>query len=314
MIKQALSLFLLVLLIAEGINAQNIELGRGIHAYTDADYRTAITVLKSIDESKLRDDERVVLHKFLALSLIARKQPERAQEEFIKLLTIESMHELSGKEFSPSVLELFQKSKLAHGARLCDRGVEAYNAGRFGEAVPDLEEALRLNPRDIRANEFLKLSSNRLKEDEIKRKEEKREQCVPSRTWGELDVRTVTCEGRDYSSDLKLPVQANRLTLIYSKHYSGVGRCWKIALYDAEGKEVFVLEDPDQVFVGKQKPSKEARWKVVDLSEVRTIAQVKMYGDGRHGFEKLVGQVGKDLSDEFILGLEVTCPVEVQTH
>lgn len=313
--RQILSVFFCALLIASVIGAQETNLARGIQAYTEADYRTAIAVLEGLDESKLRPDERVVQYKFLALSLIARKQPERAQEEFIKLLTIEPGYELSGKEFSPSVLELFQKSKMARGMRLCNQGVEAYNAGQFREAVPDLEQALRFNPRDIRASEFLKLATTRLKEedDENKKKEEKRAECIPSRTWGELDAKTTTCQGIDYSSGFKLPVQANRVTLIYSKHHFGVGKCWKIVLYDTEGKEVYVLEDPSQAFMGKQEPGNEARWRVVDLPEVLTIARVKMYGEGGHGFEKFMSQrVGKDFEDELILGLEVACPVKAQ--
>jgi tetratricopeptide (TPR) repeat protein len=311
--KQIISVFLCAFMIASGIEAQEADLARGIRAYTDADYRTATSVLESLDESKLRADERVVLHKFLALSLMARKQQERAQEEFIKLLTIEPGYELSDKEFSPSVLELFHKSRMAQGAQLCDRGIEAYNSGQFREAVPDLEQALQFNPRDLRANEFLKLATNRLREEdaESKKREEKKEECVPSRTWGELDMKTITCQGRDYSSGLKLPAKSNRVILIYSKHYFGVGKCWKIVLYDTEGKEVLVLDDPTQALMDKQKPSNEARWRVIDLSEVHTIARVKMYGVGGHDLEKLVGQaVGKDLADEFILGLEVICPVE----
>jgi tetratricopeptide (TPR) repeat protein len=310
---QIIPVFLCVFIVAGVLGAKEADLARGIQAYTEADYRTAITVLENLDESELRADERVVLHKFLALSLIARKQQERAQEEFIKLLTIEPGYELNNQDFSPSVRDLFQKSKIAQGARLCDRGVGAYNAGQFREAVPDLELALQLNPHDIRANEFLKLATNRLKEEDIesKKKEENRVKCVSSRAWGELDAKSATCQGRDYSSSLKLPAQANRVTLIYSKHYFGVGKCWKIVLYDTEGKEVLVLDDPSQAFIGKETPGNEARWRVVDLPEIRTIARVKMYGQGGHVLEKRVGPtMGRDLEDEFILGLEVACPEE----
>jgi tetratricopeptide (TPR) repeat protein len=295
------SFFLLLVLIVsvQPIQAQDASLAAGIRAYTAAEYRTAIAVLEALDESTLRLDERVVRHKYLALSLIGRKERERAQEEFIKLLVLDPAYELSEKEAAPSVLEQFQRSKVTQGARLCDQGIEAYAAGRFTEAIPLLEQAVRLNPRDPRAGEFLKLAGNRLREEEVAKKEP----CRPVRTWGELDAKRATCQGVNYSSSFQLPARANRVTLIYSKHAFGVGACWKIVLYDSEGKEVLVLDDPDQAFAKKEEPGLADRWRVVDLPEAVTIGRVVMYGERGPAL-----RFGKDQADELILGLEVTCP------
>ncbi len=303
------------MLVAAAVRAQDAaDLARGIELYTKADYKTAIAVLDAMNETKLRKDEQVTRHKFLALSLIGRKERGRAQDEFIKLLEIEPDYELSDKEVSPPVLELFKQSKIAQGGRVCERAVEEYSSGQFREAIPDFKLVLRLSPNDTRAREFLRLAENRVKEEEEeerKRREEEEKvkgKCSPVRAWGELDATNVTCQGIDYSSRLQLPLQANRVTLIYSKYHFGVGACWKIVLYDPEGKEVFVFDDSNQEFGGKQKPSQEKRWRVVDLPEIRTIARVVMHGQGGHDFGKLMGRVGKDVADEFILGLEVVCP------
>lgn len=303
--------FVFSVLLTGVTQAQEADLGRGIKAYTEADYRTAISVLEALDETTLRLDERVVLHKFLALSRIARRERERAHEEFIKLLMLEPDYELNQKEVAPSVRELFQKSRIARGAHLCDQGVEKYTVGRFQEAIPDLEQALRLNPHDTRASEFLKLTSNRVQE--TFKEEEEEIKCLPSRVWGELDAKSASCNGKDYSSGFQLPTQANRITLLYNKHHFGVGNCWKIVLYDQKGNELLVLDDASRDFAGRSEPSNSSRWRVVDLPETVTIGRVVMYAERGQAFKRFVGKrVNRDLDDELILGFEIACPKEAQ--
>jgi tetratricopeptide (TPR) repeat protein len=316
--RRVIVAFFCTMLAVATVRAQDAaDLARSIELYTKADYKTAIAVLQAMDESKLRRDERVTRHKFLALSLIGRKERGRAQEEFIKLLEIEPDYELSNKEVSPSVLELFKQSKIEHGNRVCDRAVDAYNAGRFREAVPDFESALRLNPNDTRAREFLRLAENRVKEadqqdyEEIEKNKKKREECLPIRAWGELDARSANCGGADYSSKLPLPARANRITLIYAKHHYGVGKCWKIALLDSEGREIFTFKN--EAFAVNRPLDSSSRLTVIDLPKEQTIARVVMSAEGGREIERRTGQlVGKDLEDEFILLFEVACPpVEV---
>jgi tetratricopeptide (TPR) repeat protein len=301
-------LLLCSILVALPTWAKDADLGRGIRAYTEADYPTAIAELTALDEAELRPDERVVLHKFLALSFFARKEKEKAREEFIKLLTIDPGYELKDGKFAPSVLDLFQKAKRAQGTDVCDRGVESYNAGHFREAMLDFEQALLLNPKDTRAGEFQKLTANRLKEEPVPEPPK----CIPSRAWSELDAQKATCQGVDYSTGFRFPIPANRITLIYSKHHFGVGTCWKVVLYDVDGNEVLALDDPTHAYKGREEPANAERWRIVDLPEVRKIARVRMYGEGGHAFGKFMGQrVNKDFEDKFILGLEVACPAEV---
>jgi tetratricopeptide (TPR) repeat protein len=293
---------LLFVLSPLGTAVADADLAHAMEAYWKADYPAALAELQALDEAKLAADERVLLHKFLGLSLLARKDAEKAQEQFVKLLEIEPGYDLAEKEFSPSVIALFQKSRLVQAQRLYERGMDAYRGQRFQEAVPNFEQSLQLNPRNSIAKDFLALASKRAAE-------KKPDACFPTRAWAELDMTGANCQGVDYSSSFKLPVQANRLTLIYSKHHFGVGKCWKIAFFDPQGREIFVLTDPTGTFAGKATPQRGTRWRVVELPEALTIGKVKMYGEGGRGLEKLIGKsVGRDF-DEFILGLELTCPV-----
>lgn len=301
--RNVFALLALLALWSSPAGAQDLlTLGQGIKAYWEADYDTAVTLLGALEGDQLSRPAQILRYKFLGLSLFAKGDKPASLAELSKLLELEPGHELNPRDFPPHLLELFGEAKVGEAEKTYQAGLLEYRARSLEAAIARFELAVRLDPPHPAAAEMLRLARRDL--------QDLRDRCFPKLSWGELDAKKATCQGVDYSSSFKLPVPANRITLIYGKHHFGLGKCWKIVLQDEEGGEVLVLDDPAGAFKDKQTPTNGSRWRVVELPEVRTIGRIIMYSEGGHDVERfLARRLGESYEDQLILGLEVICPV-----
>jgi tetratricopeptide (TPR) repeat protein len=277
------------------------DLAAGIKLYWEARYREAASALKAVSPDDLSPQERVLLFKFRGLTLFARGDKGAAEEAFTEVLRIDPKYKLAEPEFSADVVKCFRKARTTLSNRLSDAGLEQYRAKNHQAAEAALRQALIVDPSNPLAKDFLPLVS--------KPEEEKKVPlCKPTLAWGSLDIENGLCSGVDVSSSLHLPVAANKLTLIYAVHHGGVGPCWKIVLYDAQGGVLHIFDDPKKQFVGEKAPDPASQWQIVELPEVRTVAKAVMYSIASPRSKRIVSKdVGNNLLDTFILGLEVSC-------
>jgi|GEM_PF-4467897 len=303
------SLFYLLLIVCVTAVAHGTEpadLTTGIKAYRDANYPQAVKILKALDPRSLAVQEQVLLFKFLGLSLIARNDKAGAEEAFTELLKVNAIYPLPESEFSPEVVKCFKRAKAALGNQLSDGGLEKYRAKNYAEAATLFRRAGEVDPSNPIVKDFLALAEQAAQAEQPKPPE--KPSCQPSLDWGKVDTSRGQCRGADVSSAFKLPIRANKITLVYAVHHGGVGNCWKIVLYDAKGEVIHSFEDPEHKFASEKEPDSAARWQVVELPEVQTVFKIVMHSTPSSSLKRIISpDVGKNLLDTFLLSFEVAC-------
>jgi tetratricopeptide (TPR) repeat protein len=303
MLKQVLAaLCLLIALVSAAFAAPAPDLAAGIKLYWEARYREAASALKAVKPDDLSPQERVLLFKFLGLTLFARGDKAAAEDAFTEVVDLDPEYKLTEPEFSGDVVKCFRKARTTLSNRLSDGGVEHYREKDYRAAETSFRQALVVDPSNPMAKDFLPL---------VTKHEEQRQAplCTPTLAWSRLDIENGQCTGVDVSSLLHLPVTATKITLIYAVHHSGMGPCWKIVLYDAQGGVIHVFDDPKKQFVGEKAPDLASQWQVVELPEMKTVAKVVMYSSASPRSKRIISKdVGNNLLDTLLLSLEVNCP------
>jgi tetratricopeptide (TPR) repeat protein len=304
MLKRVLfALCLLICLVNISFAAEAPDLAEGIKLYWEAKYKEAASSLRAVKPEDLSSQERVLLFKFRGLILFARGDKAAAEEAFMEVVKLDPEYKLAEPEFSGDVVKCFRKARTTLSNRISDVGLEQYRAKNKKAAEAAFHQALVIDPSNPMAKDFLPLVVQR--EEELKPLPPL---CKPSLDWGSLDIANGQCSGVDVSSSLHLPVEASKLTLIYAVHHSGVGPCWKIVLYDAQGGIIHTFDDPKKQFRSVKPPQLESRWQVVELPEQQTVAKVVMYSMASPRSKRIVSKdVGNNILDTFLLGLEVVC-------
>lgn len=305
--KHAMIAFcLLVLLVNVSFGAEAPDLAAGIKLYWEAKYKDAAAALKAVRPEDLSSPERVLLFKFIGLTNFARGDQRAAEEAFVKVLSIDPEYKLPEPDFSADVLKCFRKARTTLSNSLSDEGVEQYRLKNNRAAESAFHQALIVDPSNPMAKDFLPLVSTKPEEEKGEEKDEVL--CKPALVWGSLDTAKGLCSGVDVSSALHLPVSANKITLMYAIHYKGAGSCWKIVLYDSLGNIVHTFDDPKKEFLDGKTPNPASRWQVVELPEARTVAKAVMYSIASPRSKRVASKdVGNNLLDTFILGLEMAC-------
>ena len=311
-----------LLCLALAAQASSLRLTQAIESYWRGDYETAEALLRRIEVDELDPPEQSRFYQFFGLTLIARGHEEEAKQRFADLLELQPDFKLTDDRFSPQVLDVFERAKELLAGRLYDRAVELYSEKDFAGAVELLGQAHGLNPTDPTIDDLLQLSKDQASRLQAATPVEPPPPppppCTPSRVWGTIETRRVSCQGielrRLYKDDdtanpPPLPAPANHLTLIYANHNFGVGECFKLVLYDDQGQVIHTFEDPQNTFAGKDEPSSESRWQEVDLPEVHTIAGAVLFAEDRYDAVRVLASgLRKAELDQFVLALEVVCP------
>jgi len=80
--------------------------------YTDGNYKDVVAYSDSIlKQDSLNNQEEVYLRTYKAYSLVALMKPEKAKNEFIKILNIDSTYTLNPDIVSPKIINVFNEVK-----------------------------------------------------------------------------------------------------------------------------------------------------------------------------------------------------------
>jgi|GEM_PF-2184672 len=215
---------------------QGTLLEKGISLYWNGEYEKAIETLSSIPLASLDSRERIECHKYLAFSHVALGQNEKAQEEFIKLLSIDPGYSLNLSMASPKIIEQFELAKKRLIETLFAQGKTSYHKKDYQKTIDIMNNVLRLDPNYDLAKEYKDLANERLaaikpapsKTAEVKPKVEKPKEP----------------ENKIYhlSSDITPPVLLKKVLPVTPKIDRQIGTRGKVILWIVVGKDGSVKE------------------------------------------------------------------------
>lgn len=150
----------LLTMVATFVAAQDV--GKGIEAYYQADYETAIAAFEGVDLDAVIQGEAVMALKYLGACRHATGDEAGATRAFKELVARDPSFELTTAEFSPPVVEVFANARSALVEERYRAARRAYDAGDFEEAVRLFQKVLELDSAHAMSRELGTLAKQKL--------------------------------------------------------------------------------------------------------------------------------------------------------
>lgn len=273
-----------------------------IGLYHDSRFEDAEAQFRRIDPSALGAQEQSRLYLFRGLNFAVLEREHEATESFVDLLAIEPDFDMSQERFGPRERRLFDEARKESSSALYDRAHDLYLLHRDCDALAYLEQARDLDVTNPSVDTLINLVQDRLDGRDCDQLPPP--PCIPAREELRLSARTGSyTEDVDWTSRLRLPAKANRVTLEYQDGRFGADECWKIYLYGLGDSVVHSFQG-----TGGQGAIRE-RTDVQTLGGVREVQRVVVHaGSCTRAQEESRRRNRDEATASFVLTLEVVCP------